>query len=117
IDTLKAVKIKYPGIDFFFIIGADNISRIKNWHKPDEIINEVKIIAGSRPPVGSQPSFELINVSDDITGKIEFIETPLVNISSSNIRQLFISGSEREILNEFVDDSVREFIIKNKLYQ
>jgi len=109
IDTIKALKSSFPDTELFFIIGADNIEQIDNWYHPEEIVKEVKVVAGSRT------GFALDSNSSKYIGNIEYIKTPLVNISSTEIRTM-IKRKDFERLKGFVDNNVLNYIIDKNLY-
>ncbi len=111
LDTLKAVKKRFPGVDFCFIIGADNISQIRNWHKFEEIFDEVEVVAGTRP------SYDTGDHRDPIVERIHFVETTPVDVSSSKIRDMVAGGGDLNALDDWVGKQVKDYIIERELYQ
>ena len=111
LHTVRALKKKYPATGFYFLIGADNIEAIKDWYKPEEIIDEIKIIAGTRP------GFDPDRVNHRLADKIEFITTTPVDISSSEIRKKIKSGAGRQELVKHLPEKVADYIIEKKLYR
>jgi len=108
IDTVKKIKELYPESEFYFIIGADNINSFNTWHNPDEIIKEIKIIAGSRPD-------SIVDIAE-YADYIEYIETSLLDISSTAVKKLIRESGYTEKLLDFVHPKVFEYIRKRKLY-
>ena len=49
IQTLEALRKKYPERIFTLIIGADNWLAFKDWKKPDEILSHHRILVYPRP--------------------------------------------------------------------
>jgi len=80
---LKFSKVCTKRIILFFIIGADNIAEIENWHEPDEIISLVTVAAFTRPGFSQVGKF---------SSKIRYFEMDPVDISSSMIRDLVKEG-------------------------
>ncbi|MEW6412818.1 MAG: nicotinate-nucleotide adenylyltransferase [Candidatus Zixiibacteriota bacterium] len=111
LDTIRAVKKRHPGVTFYFIIGADNISQIRNWHRFEKIFDEIHIVAGTRP------SYTLDHHGDAVLSRIEFVETSAVNVSSSEIRQLIGQGGDLSVLDRWVGSEIKEYIIRRKLYR
>lgn len=111
LHTVRALKKKYPAAGFYFLIGADNIEAIKEWYKPEEIIGEIKIIAGTRP--GYRPDL----ATHELAVKIEYMTTTPVDISSSKIREKVKRGIERTELIKLVPEKVADYILRKKLYQ
>ena len=110
-DTITALKKKYPKTSFNFIIGSDNILQLTTWYKAEDLFKSVKFLVGTRP--GFKFEFPEGLPKDNI----EFIETPVVKISSSYIRKLLKDGAPSETIDKFIPAEVREYIIKRKLYQ
>ena len=110
IDTIKAVKNFYADVQFSFIIGADNIAQLPLWHKASEIIKEIKIIAGKRPP------FDMLTIKNEFSDSVEYVESGEVDISSSEIKNL-IRNKEFEKLKTILHQDVLQFIRERNLYQ
>ncbi len=111
LDTVRAVKTRYPQTEFYFLVGADNIDQVSKWHQPEEILAEIEVIAGTRP------TFFPKEICDTIAERIEYIETSPVDVSSSEIRDLLRSGEGIERLAAMVDRKVNEYILSRRLYQ
>jgi nicotinate-nucleotide adenylyltransferase len=111
LHTVRALKKKYPAAGFYFLIGADNIEAIKDWYRPEEIIDEIKIIAGTRP--GFKPE----RATHQLADKIEYITTTPVDISSSDIRRKIKEGASRGELVRLMPEKVTDYILENNLYR
>ena len=109
IDTIRAVKKRFPKTNFYFIIGADNLSQLDKWYKPEEIISEIKILAGNRPNFTSE-------ISKKYKHAVEFIDSSWIDISSTEIKQIIQNG-EPEKLVELIHPEVLAYIKQRKLYQ
>ncbi|MBT4769760.1 MAG: nicotinate-nucleotide adenylyltransferase [Rhodospirillaceae bacterium] len=48
-DTLKELKRRFPGVDFVWIMGADNLAQVSHWHRWTEIFTTVPIAIFDRP--------------------------------------------------------------------
>jgi nicotinate-nucleotide adenylyltransferase len=53
-QTLRALKRRYPGVDFVLIIGADNLASFKKWRRWREVATSVPVAVVSRPGVGAR---------------------------------------------------------------
>ena len=89
VSTLAALAKAYPQHSFHLIIGADNWVDFKKWYKWQEILASYPIIIYRRP------GYELdTNANTVVEAKgITIAETPLYDISSTEIRQAFRSGA------------------------
>ena len=109
IDTIKAIKNMYKETTFCFLIGADNIEQFPTWHHASEIMQEIKVIAGHRPP------FDVTNIQNDFLSAIDYIETSELEISSTEIK-LLIQEKKTEKLSTILDEKVLQYIIERNLY-
>lgn len=107
IDTVRALKKRFPKVSFYFIIGSDNISIIDNWYMAEELSSEIKFIAGSRPGSVNAVKSQL---------PVELVEIPELDISSSEIRKLIKSGSSIEELTEYVPAGAVNYIFEKGIY-
>jgi len=49
IDTVRDFRRRFPGHALYFIVGADTVRDIPNWHRWRDLIRKVRFIAVSRP--------------------------------------------------------------------
>lgn len=111
IDTVRALKMRYPDVTFGFIIGADNLGQVARWHNHQELLREVTLLAGTRPRFESDE--ELVRLSDGV----RFFETQPVDLSSSAIRELIHAGTSLDELARLVGDDVATQILRKGLYR
>lgn len=98
IDTVTSLQTLYPHITFYFIIGADMVEYLPKWHRIDELIEQISFIGVNRNGYSVQSTFPIIEV-----------EAPLIDISSSMIRErVNSSASYRYFLNEKVASYIKE---------
>jgi len=92
VDTLKIFRKKYPGSILIFIMGGDSLRDLPTWHEPKEFIDQCDKL-GVMHRLGER--IDLRNLEKEIPRikeKIEFIEAPLLEISSNQIRNLVSKG-------------------------
>lgn len=106
INTLRKLKKKYKKIEL--IIGYDNIFDFKTWKKPDEILKLAKLIVLKRR-ASIEPDYK-----DKYFRAALFVETPTIEISSSQIRKRI---SENLPVSFLVPDKVNKYILDNHLYK
>ena len=105
IDTLKELKKKYDKIEL--IIGYDNIFEFSTWKEPELIIELATLIVLRR-----KTSIEPVIVDKYYHSAI-FVDTPTIEISSSEIRQ---RATEKLPIDFLVHPKVKEYINKFNLY-
>ena len=49
IDTIQALKARFPGVDFVWIMGADSLASFHRWRGWTQIMAEVPVAVVSRP--------------------------------------------------------------------
>ncbi len=86
IRTLDALKEREPDNTFVLVIGADNLAIIKRWKDSQRILKEYGVIVFPRE------GYDLNSIVDQLLGesseyKIAIADAPLVNISSTQIRE------------------------------
>ena len=85
VETLQTLHKTYPDSELFFIIGADNVAQMATWHDPEGILAQCTVVAGSRPTAPTDGDPELV-------AQLRFIDTPLIELSSTQIRQRLADG-------------------------
>lgn len=110
IDSVRAIKKSYPDRTFHFIIGADNLSEFATWRNPAGILKEVKLLVGSRP------GFQLRGLMDLPADRVEVVETRLMAVSSTELRQRLKAGTFDNELDSMLPFAVRQYIAERKLY-
>jgi nicotinate-nucleotide adenylyltransferase len=120
-DTLDALgKSRGGGVDIHWIVGADMLADLPNWHRAAEVVDLATIIIALRPPWHERIEQAL----DDLSARMGperaeklargVVTTPLIDISSTDIRRRVASGLPIRYL---VCDAVADFIQENGLYR
>lgn len=82
-NTLKALKKEHPDREFVLVIGADNWERFPDWYRSKAILSNYRIIIYPRPGY----------VLKKVPRKVIVADTPLLDISSTEIRRRIKSDS------------------------
>lgn len=105
IDTLKHFITIYDEVEL--IIGYDNLIVFNKWHKPDEILELVKVVVLKRDTNDEQ-------ISHDFVKKVSIVKSPMIDISATDIRNRV---RENKPIDFLVPQQVKEYISKNNLYK
>ena len=105
IDTLTHLKDKYPQHEFSIIMGSDSFGNIKKWKNHEKLLRDYEIIIYQRPGFKVKPEM--------LTDTIKVIEAPLLQISSTHIRDM-IRGNKS--IRYLVPDVVKEEIERQQYY-
>lgn len=109
VNTLGELAKAYPQHQFSLIIGADNWSDFHKWYKWKDILTSYPIIIYRRPGYDLDTTSPAIQSAKSIT----IADTPLYDISSTQIRQAIRQG---QIPSEWLSPNVIEYIKKRGLY-
>jgi nicotinate-nucleotide adenylyltransferase len=111
LDTVQALKVAYPGVEFELIVGADQLSQLPTWHRWRELLDEVRLVVGCRPGA-VQPQ-----LPDSAPERILILESSLVDLSSTQVRAGIEGGATLYKLTALVPQAVAEYIIARDLYR
>jgi nicotinate-nucleotide adenylyltransferase len=112
IDTVRHLVDLFPNHSFYFIIGADMVHFLPKWFEIEEIIKHVRFIGLSRHGF-SLDDLDKQQISDSVLNAVHFIPMPLVEISSTLIRE---SCRRDKSIRFLLPERVRQFIKENHLY-
>jgi nicotinate-nucleotide adenylyltransferase len=110
IDTIDQLYKDFKQIEpvFYLFIGMDNVNELDRWKEPMHIIRRTQVIAFGRP------GFKTNKSSEKFLPYLKFIEVPLLEISSTDIRNRVREGKSVRYL---VPDPVRTIIEQKGLYK
>jgi nicotinate-nucleotide adenylyltransferase len=100
IDTVEALRRRWPDAEIFYCLGSDNLPRLHTWHRFAELRTLVRFIVLDRGGSASP-------------GDYEVVRRP-VDISSTGIRNRVATGRSIRYL---VPPAVEEIIRRHQLYQ
>ncbi len=105
VDTLRALRERYPDAELFFLIGADNLRELPAWREPEEVVRLATLVVMSRggEHAGSGAPYPAAAVN-----------VTRVDISATEIRRR--AGSGRSI-RYLVPEAVREIVARELLYR
>jgi nicotinate-nucleotide adenylyltransferase len=104
IDTLTYLTEKYSGHSFSVIMGSDSMQNISRWKNYELLLNNYSFYIYQRPGF----------VVDKLSEKIQILDAPLLEISSTEIRKLLKADKSIRYL---VPDKVRIEIEKAGYYR
>jgi nicotinate-nucleotide adenylyltransferase len=111
LDTLRHFHAEVGPDELYFIAGADTVLDLPNWHRPDDVIRSCRFVAACRPGYDLDRMRQVLPPS--YIARIEPLEVPAVDISSTEIRRRVRDGRSIRYL---VPEAVEEYIRKHGLY-
>ena len=114
-STLEYFKNKYPEDEFYFIIGADSLFMIEHWVHPERIFPTCTILAAFRDEINTRKEMErrIQYLEKKYQAKIELLVTPLIKISSHELREAIKEGQS---IASYVPADVEDYIYQKHLY-
>ena len=85
-NTLEKLSVLHPRRHFALLMGGDNINILHKWYRGEEILNRYPIIVYPREGVDTEA---ICNEKGAI-----YIDAPMVNISSTQIRTMMAAGED-----------------------
>ena len=113
--TMRALHRMYPEHEFFFILGADSLFSIEQWKNFRKIFPTCTILAAMRDDKDAESMKEQIKyLCDKYGADIKLLQAPLVEISSTTIRERAAKGLSIRFM---VPEAVSNYIDTNHLYR
>jgi nicotinate-nucleotide adenylyltransferase len=89
-DTLEAMAAAEPGLQLWFIAGADQLPEIPQWHDPQRILAAARIAV---VPRGGRDRRALEPIAEAVApGRVDWVDIPEIGISSTMIRERIAAG-------------------------
>jgi nicotinate-nucleotide adenylyltransferase len=111
IDTLRNLP---SGVDYYWILGADQLDNFCSWRDWQEITERVQLVVAQRPGATLNPPALLKQRLDGLNRRLVTLPFQPVAISSTLIRQRIARGEPTDGL---LNVAVAHYIEKNGLYQ
>ncbi len=92
IHTLNRIEKKFPKIKFYILLGEDCYSSLRRWNSYKTILNKYNIIVYPRLGI------HVVNPVFNSKKKVIFINAPIIEISSSFIRNSIRSKKDVRLL-------------------
>lgn len=109
VDTLRLLRTEWGSAPtFFFIEGADSLAEMPAWYQPQRLIELCELAVVQRPGVDlNLPRLE--SQLPGITSIIHWVQMPLLEISSSDLRSRVREGRPiAYLIPAAVEDHIRE---------
>lgn len=113
LDTITLLGKKYPQSDLIPLIGGDSLRDLPDWHEPIKLVAACHQIGVMRRPGDLIDLSTLEKRIPGLTAKVRFVDAPLLEIASHEIRKRVSEGSP---FRYYLLPSVYEYVVKHKLY-
>jgi nicotinate-nucleotide adenylyltransferase len=125
VDTLTELRSEYPDRSLCLLLGMDAFLGLPNWHRWRDLLGLAHIIVAHRPgwkaptmgPLGEvmvdRGTGTIRELHEKTAGRIYVHAVTQLEISSTELRQLIVSGRDPQYL---VPDEVREILRESRCY-
>jgi nicotinate-nucleotide adenylyltransferase len=114
VDTMRLLADERPSADLILLIGGDSLHDLPTWERPAELVAACHEIGVIRRPGDEVDLSAWEGQVPGTQAKVRFIDTPLLDISSSAIRRHI---RESAPFRYYLLPSIYEYIQKNNLYR
>ena len=114
LDTVKRIQADIPSADVILLIGGDSLRDLPIWHRAMDLVAVCREIGVMRRPGDSVDLLALERSLPGIRPKVRFVDAPLLEIASSEIRRRAAAG---ESFRYYVPSAVHEYILQHNLYR
>ena len=108
VDTLRALRDARPGLAWTLLVGGDSLASFARWREPEAILDLAALAVYPRPGA------DLAGVPSDLLARAKVLDVPLLDVSSTAIRDLLRAGRSVRYL---VPDAVRAYAAEHALYR
>lgn len=115
IDTISNLKKQYKDDSLIMIIGADSLINIEQWKDASKLLKEIDFVVADRITKQNEDVLqEIKRLNMKYNTKIRYIDTPIIEISSTEIRNKI---KKNESIKYLVNPKVHKYILENNLYK
>lgn len=110
-ETLEKLGEAY-GPELYFILGADALEDLPNWHAPERIVLLARLAVAGRP--GASEDVKRRFARPGLAERAVDVEMPAMEVSGTDLRRRAADGRS---LRYLVPEAVREYIEREGLYR
>ena len=127
VNTLQHLNAEFPEHPLYWIMGIDSFATLNRWKDWQELFHYCHFLVAGRPlsqelkmdvelesVVAERFTEELSELHQTQAGKIMVLPFPVLNISSTAIREMIADGQRIDYL---LPHTLIDYIYQNKLYQ
>jgi len=113
VDTLAELRAARPEDDLYLLIGSDSLRDLMAWRDPARIVAQARLAVMRRPD--AEPDMRALEVAlPGISARVEWVDAPWLDISSSDIQRRVRAGLS---IRHLVPTTVERYIVEHGLYR
>ena len=113
LDSIELLRQKYPDDELVYLIGGDSLHSLPTWHRPPDFLAAIDALGVMRRPGDEIDLADLLDELPILREKLEFIDAPLLEIASREIRERVAAGGHYRY---YLPPAVFELIEARGLY-
>jgi nicotinate-nucleotide adenylyltransferase len=113
VDTVNQIARQYPDADITPILGSDSLRDLPNWSRPKELLQACHWVGVMHRPGEQENLEELERQLPGIRSKVHYVDAPLLEIASREIRRRIAEGRP---FRYYLHPAVYEYILEHRLY-
>lgn len=115
LDTLRVVRTRLgPDSELFFLAGCDALPQLHTWHRPQELLDEFRVVIMDRPTTSEVSWAQIERGFPAIRRQVEIVHVAQLDISGDDIRRRVSTGGSIRYL---VVPAVARYIVDHGLYR
>lgn len=114
LDTVLLLREKYPQDFLFYLMGMDSLNDLPAWYLPSKFVSACDGIVVMNRHGQRKMKASVLDEIQGLENKLKFLETPLIEISSSEIRDRIKCGKE---FRYFLPEKIYRYIQEESLYR
>ncbi|MBU3176701.1 nicotinate-nucleotide adenylyltransferase [Clostridium estertheticum] len=114
-ETIELFSKLQSKTEWYFLIGADSLIDLDNWKNVDRLLNSCRLVVYNRAGFALEKILEQKkSLESKYHNKIIFLDMPIIDISSTSIRESIKEGRN---INYLLPKGVEKIVEKLKLYK
>lgn len=113
VDTMQELRAQFPQAELIYLMGGDSLHDLHEWHQPRQLVDLADGIGVMRRPADLVDLQELEKQLPGVMAKLTFVDAPLLEISSRQIRERIANGKP---FRYYLPVAVYEQILALNLY-
>ncbi len=113
VDSIQILARQNPDAQLFYLMGGDSLHDLPTWRRPQELLTCLAGIGVMRRPQDFVDLPWLERALPGVVAKVHFVEAPLLEISSTSIRERIAQGRQYRY---FLPPAVYQLIQEKSLY-
>jgi nicotinate-nucleotide adenylyltransferase len=112
VDTLTSIQASQPHAELTLIVGADIARTLPAWREPERLLELAVVAVAARSGGDCHSVLEPLAALDG-AARIEFLHSPVVDVSSSLARERAAAGAP---IDDLVGGAVAGYVAEHGLY-